>query len=228
MKIVQWNTHHGGIGSDGKLSPERIGKFLATLKADVICLNEVEQFDTYGNRDCLGIYCAALGNGWTSQFTNLKGEINGKGQGNAILSALTMTLPITKVLNYNRAAILTTIAGIPIVSTHLDSESENYRNVQNYQLNFWLHEFPKLIICADWNSLPESVTLAPNRVWYQDAWTYATKIGKATSFNGTGNTKSHRIDIIYSKGLSVKSCDVPNPLTDGIVPSDHYPVVAVY
>jgi endonuclease/exonuclease/phosphatase family metal-dependent hydrolase len=228
MRIVQWNTHHGGLGSDGKLSPERIGKFLSTLKADVICLNEVEQNDSYGNRDCVQIYCDALGAGWKGVFANLKGELYGKGQGNAILSALAMTTPTIKPLVNNRVAIQTMIGNIPIISTHLDSESENVRNIQNYQLNFWLHDLSRLIICADFNSLPDSVTLAPNRYWYKDAWTESVKLGTATSFNGTGNTKSHRIDMIFAKGLAVRSCDVPSSTTDGIVPSDHNPVVAVY
>src|SRR5262245_3525638 len=45
LRVLQWNTHHGGIGTDGRWDPRRLVQQLAKIKPDVISLNEMQYKD---------------------------------------------------------------------------------------------------------------------------------------------------------------------------------------
>ena len=57
-------------------------------------------------------------------------------------------------------------------------------------------------------------------------------MGTATAFNGTGATVGDsRFDMVYCTSvtqLSLKSVTVPDTRSNGVYPSDHNPVVAVF
>lgn len=230
MKVVQWNTHHGGKRTDGTLDIIGFGHALQKLNPDVVCLNEVEQFDGYGNADQVGIWAEALGLDWHGWFANLSGVVDGHGQGNAILARtadVEATSLTVKTLYDSRVALAIRVKGVTIVSAHLDDREPKNRLVEIVQLFGW-NSFAmpsKVIICADWNAVPEAIEMAPLRVFLKDAWVSAAT---RTSFNGTGNTRGHRIDAIFSRGLPTVSCDVPDTSVNGVFPSDHHPVIAVY
>ncbi|PYQ69121.1 MAG: hypothetical protein DMG01_29680 [Acidobacteria bacterium] len=65
-----------------------------------------------------------------------------------------------------------------------------------------------------------------------DAWAAAFDAGAATSYNGTGATHgTSRFDYAFFSGvtaLSLTSVDVPDTRVNGVYPSDHDPVVAVF
>jgi exonuclease III len=67
---------------------------------------------------------------------------------------------------------------------------------------------------------------------FQDAWAAAKTTGTATSFNGTGDTRGgSRFDYVFLSrvtSLALRSVDVPDTITNGVYPSDHDPVVAVF
>ena len=42
LKVLQYNTHHGGWGSDGVYSPDRIATWIVKSDADIVSLNEIE------------------------------------------------------------------------------------------------------------------------------------------------------------------------------------------
>ena len=50
MRVLQWNLHHGTDAS-GKYDIVRLATWMATMKPDVIMLNEVEKFTYWGNED---------------------------------------------------------------------------------------------------------------------------------------------------------------------------------
>lgn len=229
MRIVQWNTHHGGKRTDGTLDIVGFGYALRALKPDVVCLNEVEQFDGYGMADQVGIWAEALGPDWHGWFANLSGVVDGHGQGNAILARtadVVSTSFAVKPLFDARVAIALTVKGVTVVSTHLDDQKAENRLPEIVQLFAWesVRNPAKLVICADWNALPAALEMAPLRVFMKDAWLAPTH----TSFNGTGNTKGQRIDAVFSRGIQAVLCDVPDTSVSGVFPSDHHPVVAVF
>jgi hypothetical protein len=43
LRVVHWNTHHGGYGTDGKYDVNRVVTWLVKMKPDVISLNEIEK-----------------------------------------------------------------------------------------------------------------------------------------------------------------------------------------
>ena len=67
---------------------------------------------------------------------------------------------------------------------------------------------------------------------YQDAWVAAQKAGTASSFTGTGFTHGNsRFDYVFFSrvsALTLKSVTVPDTRVNGVYPSDHHPVVAVF
>jgi endonuclease/exonuclease/phosphatase family metal-dependent hydrolase len=230
MRVVQWNTHHSGVGSDGKLQPERIARTLAALHADVACLQEVERFTGYGQFDPIEKWCGILGADWHGVFCTCGGVVDGKGPGTCILSRLPMTLVHAKGLVNNRAVLQATISGRRITCVHLDNTSAALRNIEGTQINGWppVTEPGALVLAGDWNAVSGAVELAPFEHWYHDAWIDALKAGTATAFNTTGVTRHSRIDIVYSRGLTLKGCTVPDTRIEGIFPSDHSPVVAEF
>src|SRR5262249_48073896 len=60
LRILQWNTHHGGYGTDNVYSPDRIASWAASMKPDVVMFNEIEKNDSWGNQDQPEVYKALL------------------------------------------------------------------------------------------------------------------------------------------------------------------------
>lgn len=230
MRVVHWNTHHGGIGSDGKWDVSRLADALAALAPDVVSLNEVEQFvGSYGNVDQVETIRLRLGSEWVAAYATRGGVLGGKAQVNVLLSKTPMTKIFAKGLQGSRSVVTAQISNVTLYSTHIDNESASLRNVQANQQLCWHKEQPDpRVICGDFNAQPTSVELASWFMWYKDAWTEAKKLGTATAFNTSGATKSTRIDYIFFRGLTVKSCEVPDTRVNGVFPSDHHPVVAVF
>lgn len=234
MRVVQWNSHHGGKRSDGTLDTAGFGQALARLQPDVVCLNEVEQFDGYGNHDAAGLMAAALGADWRAYTANQSGIVAGKGISNAILARLPDVGSVlgVKPLFDARVALALKVRGVTIVAVHLDNEQQASRIVETCQLLAWdaVRDASPLILAGDFNAAPTSVDLAPYRYFYKDAWVVASDTGKATAFNKSGYTKSSRIDAIFYRGVTLQGCAVPDtrPSADAAFPSDHHPVVATF
>lgn len=241
MKLVQYNSHHGGKRDDanGTLDAAGFGDMLVKLNGDIYCLNEVEQFDGYGNHDCVEIWRSKLATAhpehvWTSLFVNISGVVAGKGQGNAIITRYPASPVFALGMKNGRSALaaqLTTeLKTVCVVATHLDDGSAAVRSVQLFQLLSWgvVTAAPAIILSADWNSKDGAVEQAPLQAFYTDAWKQAVKDKTNTSFNTTGNTKSSRIDAVFVKNIGIKSADVPDTHVNGVLPSDHSPVVVEF
>jgi endonuclease/exonuclease/phosphatase family metal-dependent hydrolase len=238
MKVVHWNLHHGGVGSDGKLNVGRITSLLVGFAPDVVSLNEVEQLDGYGNTDQVETHRQALevaqGRPWFSSFVQLNGGGNNKGIGAALLSSFPIAASERYALYGGRPALYASQPFGALYTTHPDPNSGQHRNVQLSQQLCWhkTHEAlngKNLVACGDFNTTPTSIEIAPWPVWYKDAWVESHKLGTATSFKPEGITHGvHRIDYIWYRGLTVVSCDVPDTSVNGVFPSDHHPVIAVF
>jgi endonuclease/exonuclease/phosphatase family metal-dependent hydrolase len=245
LRVLQWNTHHGGYGTDGAYSPDRIATWAAAMKPDVVMFNEIERNDSWGNQDQPEVYKNLLqqktGRTWYYIFAQEFGSWSSAGKGNLILS----TYPIKfsdryeLVRNADRsiaeAEITVNGRNISLILTHLDPYDQALRLVQAAEVTTWSAVQPEnRILTGDMNAWPDQTSIAHFNKTYNDSWAVAAANGAATAFAGNnGQTKNGRIDyIFYSKGspnLAVKSSQVYDTrASNGVMPSDHRPVLTTF
>jgi endonuclease/exonuclease/phosphatase family metal-dependent hydrolase len=245
LRLLQWNTHHGGFGTDNVYSPNRIATWAASMKPDVITFNEIEKNDSWGNQDQPEVYKSLLqqktGKTWYYIFAQEFGQWSANGKGNLILSTYPIQVSDRYELmrNADRSIAMAniTVNGRPItlISTHLDPYDATLRLAQATEVTSWASAQPEnRIITGDMNAWPDQTSIAQINKTYYDSWSIASAGGAATAFAGNkGETKSGRIDyIFYSKSsasLAVKSSQVVDTRdANGITPSDHRPVLTTF
>src|SRR3954468_5598738 len=47
LRVLHWNTHHGGTGTDGVWDPVRLVKSIAKTNPDIVSLNEMERYTSW-------------------------------------------------------------------------------------------------------------------------------------------------------------------------------------
>ncbi|HTL45300.1 MAG TPA: endonuclease/exonuclease/phosphatase family protein [Vicinamibacterales bacterium] len=245
LRLLQWNTHHGGYGTDGVYDPNRLATWAASFQPDIVMFNEIEKYTGWGNQDQPEVYKNLLqqktGKTWYYIFAQEFGQWSSNGKGNLILS----TYPLTwvgryeLVHNYDRsiAAAMVTVNGrnITLILTHLDPYDQTLRLTQATEVTGWAAGQPQnRIITGDMNAWPDQTSIAQYDSLYNDSWAVAAANGTAYAFSGNnGETKSGRIDyIFYSKSasnLSVLSSQVYDTRdSNGVMPSDHRPVLTTF
>lgn len=232
MRLVTWNTHHGGMRTDGKLDTAGLGLVLKQLAVDgvkVFCFQEVEQMDGYGRDNKVAKWLSVLGPDWVGVSVNASGVVDGTGISNAILVRLPVLSPVVRLPMFDgRSALAVSVDGVTVICTHLSSDKQASRVVETVQLHKWISQTP-VIVAGDFNAAASAVELAPwAALGFSDAWVEASKAGTAKSFKPHGATHgaSARIDYVWSKGMKIAACEVPNVGTPaGVFPSDHDPVI---
>jgi len=245
LRVLQWNTHHGGFGTDNVYSPDRIATWVARFNPDVVMFNEIERNTGWGNQDQPEVYKALLqqktGKTWYYVFAQEYGQWTSAGKGNLILSSVPFdtTDHYELVSNADRSIASGSITWngrhITLVLTHLDPDSQPLRLTQAQEVTAWAAAAAEnRILTGDMNAWPDQSSIAHFDTLYTDSWTVAAASGTAVSFTGNdGQTKKGRIDyIFYSKGaanLSVVSSQVFDTRdANGIMPSDHRPVLTTF
>ncbi|HTI38120.1 MAG TPA: endonuclease/exonuclease/phosphatase family protein [Vicinamibacterales bacterium] len=245
LRVLQWNTHHGGYGTDGVYSPDRLATWAAKFQPDIVMFNEIEKYTSWGNQDQPEVYKNLLqqktGRTWYYVFAQEFGQWSSNGKGNLILSTypLTWTGRYELVHNYDRsiAAAMVTVNGrnITLISTHLDPYDQTLRLTQATEVTGWAGSEPEnRIITGDMNAWPDQTSIAQYDKYYYDSWAVAAAKGTAVAFSGNnGETKSGRIDYIFSSksssSLSVSSSQVYDTRdANGVMPSDHRPVLTTF
>ena len=122
---------------------------------------------------------------------------------------------------------------VNLFSTHVDYANASYRTIQTKEVVRWATGFAEpRIIMGDFNTWPNTSDYYIMATPYQDAWAAAVSAGTAWAFNGTGvTTGSSRFDYVYysrTSALALKSVKVLDMRVNGVWPSDHHPVVAVF
>ncbi len=245
LRVLQWNTHHGGYGTDGVYSPDRIATWAASFKPDVVFFNEIERNDSWGDQDQPEVYKSLLeqktGKTWYYVFAQEFGQWDSSGKGNLILS----TFPINTddryelVQNGDRSIAMASITvngrDLTLISTHLDPYDQSLRLAQATEVTTWAAAKPEnRIIAGDMNAWPNQSSIAEYDQFYNDSWVVASNNGTATAFSGNnGETKNGRIDYIFASknasNLTVKSSQVYDTSdASGNTPSDHRPVLTTF
>ena len=245
LRVLQWNTHHGGYGTDDTYDTDRLATWIVRMNPDVVLLNEIEKFTWWGNQNQPEVYKTLLqaktGKTWYYLFAQEFGDWTAKGKGNLILS----TVPFENtdryeiVHNGDRSIAEATITwnGVPVtfMLTHLDPDSQPLRLTQAQEVTTWAAPKPgNKILTGDMNAWPDQTSIAHLNKSFSDSWTVAASKGTAVAFSGNnGETKKGRIDyIFYAKGspnLSVKSSQVYDTRdARGVMPSDHRPVLTTF
>ena len=243
--MLQWNIHHGGFGTDGVYSTDRVASWVAAMQPDIVLFNEIEKNTGWGNENQPEVYKALLqqktGKTWYYVFAQEFGDWSSNGKGNIIYS----TYPINYsdryelVHNADRSIAMAniTVSGVPItlISTHLDPYDKSLRLTQAQEVTSWSSSQPEnRIITGDMNAWPDQTSIGHINGTYYDSWTVAANNGAATAFSGNdGQTKNGRIDYIFysksSRNLTVKSSQVYDTRDDsGNMPSDHRPVLTTF
>jgi endonuclease/exonuclease/phosphatase family metal-dependent hydrolase len=245
LRVLQWNIHHGGFGTDGRYDPERVATWIVKMKPDVVTLNEVEKYTGWGNQDQPEVYRKLLekktGKSWYYVFAQEYGQWSSNGKGNLILSRVPFKSTDRYELMHNSdrsvAAAVITWNGrdITLATTHLDPDSPTLRLKQAAEVITWAAPEPEnRIITGDMNAWPDQTSIAQFNKFYKDSWSVAASMGTAVAFGGnSGETKKGRIDyIFYSKtasNLVVSSSQVYDTRdAKGHMPSDHRPVVTTF
>ena len=245
LRVLQWNTHHGGVGTDNVYSPDRLATWVAKMNPDVVLFNEIEKNDYWGREDQPEVYKALLqqktGRTWYYVFAQEFGQWSANGKGNLILSRYPIKIAdrYELVRNADRSVALATITvnnrDITLLSTHLDPYDQSLRLAQATEVTSWAAAQPEnRIIAGDMNAWPDQSAIAQFDKTYKDSWAVAVGEGTAKTFPGNdGETRSGRIDYIFYSGgasaLSVVSSQVYDTRdANGVMPSDHRPVLTVF
>jgi endonuclease/exonuclease/phosphatase family metal-dependent hydrolase len=245
MRVLQYNTHHGGYGTDGRYDPDRLATWMAKMKPDVIMLNEIEKYTSWGNEDQPARYKALMeaktGRTWYMVFAQEFGAWTSNGKGHVILSTYPLESTIFFDMSWDRAAAEARITvngrAISLMVTHLDPDYQTRRLTQAQQVTTWASAIAEnRILTGDMNAWPDQSSIAEYTKTYNDSWAVADSYGKAVSFSGlspAGATKNGRIDyILYSKNaanLAVLGSQVFDTRdANGVMPSDHRPVVTTF
>jgi endonuclease/exonuclease/phosphatase family metal-dependent hydrolase len=244
LRVLQWNTHHGGYGTDGKYDTNRLATWIVRMQPNVVLLNEIEKFTGWGNQNQPEVYKSLLesktGKTWYYVFAQEFGDWSSAGKGNLILATVPLqTIDRHELVHNSDRSIAEAIINwggrrITLISTHLDPDSATLRLTQATEVTTWAASEPEnRILTGDMNAWPDQTSIAQFNKFYNDSWKVAASKGTAVAFSGnTGETKKGRIDyIFYSKGanLTVKSSQVYDTRdSNGVMPSDHRPVLTVF
>ena len=240
LRVMHWNTHHGGVGTDGVWDPQRLMKWVARISPDIVSLNEVESstHGVNGPADLCARLKALTGRAWYYKFVTATGTSSGNG--NMILSRFPFDAVGSRLLTHDRSIVNAAITfngrTIDFLSTHTDQTSTSYRLQEIAEITSWASNIAQQrIIAGDFNAWPGSTENATMKQIYSDSWAEAQADGTAIAYPGNtaGNTRNSRIDYIYrshgATNLVLKSTQVFDTRdANGVMPSDHRPILAIF
>jgi endonuclease/exonuclease/phosphatase family metal-dependent hydrolase len=247
LRVLQYNIGKNGWGTDGRYDPNRIANVVATTNPDIISFNEVERWNSYSQgADGVELYKSLLeqktGVRWYAWHAQSYGVWDDKGLINVVFSKIPFSATYRTIYSAGKlksvGGVTITFNGRPInfMSTHFDPYSSSYRLTQARDLVSYMRGFAEnRIVLGDFNDQPGDPAITTMTAAYFDAWAEGKKGGFAYSppDNPDGNTRNSRIDyIFYSRGeqhLTLRKVQVVETRdANGVMPSDHRPVVAEF
>ena len=242
VRLVTFNTHHG-VGDDDRHDLPRLATLLASVDADVICLQEVDRH--FGDRsedvDQALLLSRALDMqlAWGPAIDDPRpGDQARRQYGNALLSRLPILVSDVHRLpgaGEPRSALRTMIeldgGALWVTDTHLSRKSAD--RAAQVAAVAELHTAPMEtgIVVGDFNTAPDAPELVALRPRFTDAWELANERDDRSGWrfwqHDEGNTHParsphRRIDHAWvTNGVAVASARV----LDGGGASDHLPLM---
>src|SRR5215204_2740778 len=243
VRVVTFNTHHG-VGEDARHDLPRLAKVLASVDADVICLQEVDRH--FGPRsenvDQALLLARALDMqlAWGPALDEPRpgGEPRGE-YGNALLSRLPILVSDVHPLpggGEPRSALRTMIeldgGTLWVTATHLTTRSPEERAAQVATLaGLHTDSMEAGVLVGDFNARPEAPELRALADRFADAWELARERDdqagwrfwqREEGLTHPAGSPDRRIDQVWvSTGVEVASATV----LDAGGASDHLPLV---
>jgi endonuclease/exonuclease/phosphatase family metal-dependent hydrolase len=243
VRLVTFNTHHG-VGPDRRHDLPRLAKLLASVDADVLCLQEVDRH--FGERsddvDQALLLSRALGMqlAWGPAIDRPRpGDDPPRQYGNALLSRLPILISDVHPLpgaGEPRIALRTLVeldgGALWVTTTHLTTNSPDERAAQVAAVAE-LHTEPMEtgVIVGDFNADPDAPELGVLRQRFTDAWHLARARDDQAGWRFWSREEGHthpagfprrRIDQVWvSPGVAVAGAHV----LDAEGASDHLPLV---
>ena len=247
LRVLHYNISKNGWGTDGRYDPNRIISVVTKINPDIISLNEVERWNSYSQgADGVELYRSLLeqktGVRWYAWHAQAYGVWDDKGLINVVYSKIPFSATYRHIYS---AGTLKSVGGVTItfngrpinfMTTHFDPYSASYRLTQARELVTYMRGFAEnRIVVGDFNDQSYDAPITTMTASYFDAWAEAKKSGIASAppDNPEGNTRNSRIDyIFYSRGeqhLTLRKVQVVETRdANGVMPSDHRPVVAEF
>jgi len=211
LRVLQYNVHHGGWGTDNAFDPNRILNWLVRAKPDLISLQELEVADSWSNGLNLPLWYKqqlehATGRTWYAFWASRYGTAMAtSGQVEMILSKYPFVATSVHTLDAERTALNVTVdvngRTINFTSAHLDNASQATRLKEIDALLYWeTSHAEQRIVAGDMNAWPNTAEIANITRTYTDTWAMASSQGTAASWsaNPDGITHgAHRIDYVF-------------------------------
>jgi endonuclease/exonuclease/phosphatase family metal-dependent hydrolase len=231
LRVLHWNVHHGGIGTDGRFDPARIASWIARMNPHIASLNEVDTTS----------HVSSIVNALQSK-TGVKWYTSFSGRGNLVISRVPLdgSSRCLYAPSYDAYGAHLNIVfngrRINLWSGHLHVSSASARLAEAKALQACALNWSEArIIAGDYNMQYGSTEYAAAATNYTDAWLAAKSLGTTINYSGNcdGCTRNSRIDYVFSsKGasfLKVKSAQIYDTRdSSGVMPSDHKPLVVTY
>jgi endonuclease/exonuclease/phosphatase family metal-dependent hydrolase len=228
--VLHWNTHHGGVGTDGRYDPDRLVNWIVRMNPDVMSLNEVTAADVDAIASRLN---AKTGRTWKGKWD---------GRGNLLLTRLAVNATSICVTNSSvgrmAAHLTTTVNGrtLNIWSVHLANDSSSARIAESKAVEACASQWAEArIVAGDFNQTSTRAEIQEMTASYNDAWAAAKAMGTARNYSGNcdGCTHNYRIDYVFTSKnasfLKLKSAEIVDTRdADGVRPSDHKPLLVIY
>ena len=241
LRVMTWNIHHGE-GLDKKVDVDRIAKFILSVKPDVVALQEIDRgVDRSGKIDIITRLADLTDMTYAFGKTI---DFQGGEYGNAFLTRF----PILEERNLHYKLIqageqrgmlqlILDVRGEEIVlaNTHLESRSDDSARFSSVgELTNALRKYhPRpVVVCGDFNDMPDSRVMAELKKEYTDSWTL---VGRGDGFTFPSDAPNKRIDYILildsSKPDSTTSAVQLRPLFARVLQSsasDHRPLLVEF
>jgi endonuclease/exonuclease/phosphatase family metal-dependent hydrolase len=247
LRVLQYNVSKGGWGTDGRYDPNRVVNAVVRVNPDIISFNELERWNSYSQgADGVALYKSLLeqktGVTWYVWHAQAYGVWDDKGLINAVFSKIPFSATYRTIYS---AGKLKSVGGVTInfngrninfMTTHFDPYSATYRTTQARDLVTYARGFAEnRILAGDFNDQPGDPPITTMTAAYYDAWAHGKLTGAASAppDNPEGYTRNSRIDyIFFSRGeqhLTLRKIQVVETRdANGVMPSDHRPVVAEF
>ena len=232
FRVMTYNIHHGE-GLDGKVDLLRIAELIKRERADVVALQEVDKGTQRTMRRDFPEELAAL-TGMRCVFSN-NHAFQGGEYGNAVLTRF----PVKRWSNLHYQMIrpgeqrgilqlVLDVRGSEVVfmNTHIDSrpdDAERWLNVGEIEALEKHYAGRPMIICGDFNAVPDSRVCRRLGKTFDDVW---AQIGEGDGFSFPAGKPAKRIDYLWtSRNESLVPLKAWLPQSDA---SDHLPVVTEF